>query len=64
MHTYIPVEVKYTEDEDKLREEAEKVNKILNKLNIECRPIIVSKNIFEIEPNYVIIPANTFLLLF
>ena len=64
MHTYIPVEVKYTEDEDKLREEAEKVNEILHKLNIESRPIIVSKNIFEIEPNYVIIPANTFLLLF
>jgi predicted AAA+ superfamily ATPase len=63
-HTYIPVEVKYTENEEMLRKEAEITNNILNDLNIRSRPIIVSKNIFEIQPNYAIIPANTFLLLF
>jgi predicted AAA+ superfamily ATPase len=63
-HTYIPIEVKYTENEEILRKEAEITNNILNDLNIKSRPIIVSKNTFEIQPNYAIIPANTFLLLF
>jgi predicted AAA+ superfamily ATPase len=63
-HTYIPIEVKYTENEEMLRREAGITSNILNDLNIKSRPIIVSKNMLEIQPNYAIIPANTFLLLF
>jgi len=63
-HTYIPVEVKYTENEKILKSEAETATNILKELNIKSRPIIVSKNVFEVKPNYVIIPATVFLLLF
>ncbi|MHA1583506.1 MAG: ATP-binding protein [Candidatus Baldrarchaeia archaeon] len=62
--TYIPVEVKYIENEVKLRKGAEKVKEILQDLNIKSRPVIVNKDIFEIAPDYVIIPAYIYLLLF
>jgi predicted AAA+ superfamily ATPase len=63
-HTYIPIEVKYTENEQILRNTANITNSILNNLEIKSRPIIVSKSMFEIQPDSAIIPANTFLLLF
>lgn len=63
-NAYIPVEVKYIENEEKLIKEAEDTSRLLHALKIGSRPIIISKNTFEIEPNYVIIPAHIFLLLF
>lgn len=62
--TYIPVQVKYTENEEKLRSEAGTTGEILRKLHVDSRPIIVSKSTFEIRSDYVIIPASIFLLLF
>ena len=62
--TYIPTEVKYTGDEKMLKNATKKANEILNTLKIESRPIIISKNTFEIKPDYAILPASTFLLLF
>ena len=61
---YIPVEVTCTEKEERLREEAERVENCLDNIKINTRPIIVSNKMLEIEKNYVIIPAYLFLLLF
>ncbi len=47
-HTYIPIEVKYTEHEKTLRGKLKLKN--LNRLNIKSRPIIVSKNMLKYNP--------------
>ncbi|MHA1665127.1 MAG: AAA family ATPase [Candidatus Njordarchaeales archaeon] len=64
MRKYIPIEVKFTENEKRIKEEADKTIQCLKNLNINSRLIMISKNIFVIEKDYVIIPAHIFLLLF
>ena len=65
MRTYVPVEIKFIKNKEKPRKEAEKVFEFLRELDINSRPIIIiSRNVLEIEDNYIIIPAQIFLLLF
>ena len=64
MRTYIPVEIKFIKNKEKLRKEAEKVFEFLRELDIDSRPIIISRNVLEIEGNYIVIPAHIFLLSF
>jgi len=62
---YIPVEIKYTESERRIVKEIEKILEILEKIGVNARPIVVSKNVLELHcSDYVIIPAYLFLILF